>query len=153
PPEDPGCNRGVETLDEERLELVRLGTESARTPVGDPRDVDRQRPAAHEHDATEPREEAGRHRAEVLHRSASETIREGAGLALRFPTVVDRRGTGVGVESHRRILARVLRATAACAVVSLRSMTGISAAAVARSRTLGEARWSPGGARLAWLDA
>lgn len=32
-------------------------------------------------------------------------------------------------------------------------MTGISAAAVARSRTLGEARWSPGGARLAWLDA
>ena len=32
-------------------------------------------------------------------------------------------------------------------------MTGISAAAVARSRTLGEARWSPGGTRLAWLDA
>jgi dipeptidyl aminopeptidase/acylaminoacyl peptidase len=32
-------------------------------------------------------------------------------------------------------------------------MTGISAAAVARSRTLGEARWSPDGARLAWLDA
>jgi dipeptidyl aminopeptidase/acylaminoacyl peptidase len=32
-------------------------------------------------------------------------------------------------------------------------MNGISAAAVARSRTLGEARWSPGGARLAWLDA
>src|SRR6187549_521070 len=30
---------------------------------------------------------------------------------------------------------------------------GISAAAVARSRTLGEARWSPGGSRLAWLDA
>ena len=30
---------------------------------------------------------------------------------------------------------------------------GISAAAVARSRTLGEARWSPGGTRLAWLDA
>ncbi|HLM19445.1 MAG TPA: S9 family peptidase, partial [Acidimicrobiia bacterium] len=32
-------------------------------------------------------------------------------------------------------------------------MTGISAAAVARSRTLGEARWSPAGTRLAWLDA
>jgi dipeptidyl aminopeptidase/acylaminoacyl peptidase len=32
-------------------------------------------------------------------------------------------------------------------------MTGISAAAVARSRTLGEARWSPGGTHLAWLDA
>src|SRR6478735_3291603 len=32
-------------------------------------------------------------------------------------------------------------------------MTGISAAAVARSRTLGEARWSPGGTYLAWLDA
>jgi len=32
-------------------------------------------------------------------------------------------------------------------------MTGISAAAVARSRTLGEARWSPGGTRLAWLVA
>ena len=32
-------------------------------------------------------------------------------------------------------------------------MTGISAAAVARSRTLGEARWSPGGTRLGWLDA
>jgi dipeptidyl aminopeptidase/acylaminoacyl peptidase len=32
-------------------------------------------------------------------------------------------------------------------------MTGISAAAVARSRTLAEARWSPGGACLAWLDA
>jgi dipeptidyl aminopeptidase/acylaminoacyl peptidase len=32
-------------------------------------------------------------------------------------------------------------------------MTGISAAAVARSRTLGEARWSPGGSHLAWLDA
>jgi dipeptidyl aminopeptidase/acylaminoacyl peptidase len=31
--------------------------------------------------------------------------------------------------------------------------TGISAAAVARSRTLGEARWSPGGTRLAWLEA
>jgi dipeptidyl aminopeptidase/acylaminoacyl peptidase len=29
----------------------------------------------------------------------------------------------------------------------------ISAAAIARSRTLGEARWSPGGGRLAWLDA
>jgi dipeptidyl aminopeptidase/acylaminoacyl peptidase len=32
-------------------------------------------------------------------------------------------------------------------------MTGISAAALARSRTLGEARWSPDGTRLAWLDA
>src|SRR3954470_12359934 len=32
-------------------------------------------------------------------------------------------------------------------------MIGISAAAVARSRTLGEARWSPGGTRMAWLDA
>jgi dipeptidyl aminopeptidase/acylaminoacyl peptidase len=32
-------------------------------------------------------------------------------------------------------------------------MTGISAAALARSRTLGEARWSPGGTCLAWLDA
>lgn len=32
-------------------------------------------------------------------------------------------------------------------------MTGISAAAVARSRTLGEPRWSPGGSWLAWLDA
>jgi dipeptidyl aminopeptidase/acylaminoacyl peptidase len=32
-------------------------------------------------------------------------------------------------------------------------MNAISAAAVARSRTLGEARWSPGGAHLAWLDA
>jgi dipeptidyl aminopeptidase/acylaminoacyl peptidase len=32
-------------------------------------------------------------------------------------------------------------------------MTGISAAAVARSRTLGEARWSPDGAHLGWLDA
>jgi dipeptidyl aminopeptidase/acylaminoacyl peptidase len=32
-------------------------------------------------------------------------------------------------------------------------MDAISAAAVARSRTLGEARWSPGGHRLAWLDA
>jgi dipeptidyl aminopeptidase/acylaminoacyl peptidase len=32
-------------------------------------------------------------------------------------------------------------------------MTGIPAAAVARSRTLGEARWSPSGDRLAWLDA
>src|SRR3954451_4430333 len=32
-------------------------------------------------------------------------------------------------------------------------MIGISAAAVARSRTLGEARWSPDGTRLAWLDA
>ena len=32
-------------------------------------------------------------------------------------------------------------------------MTGISAAALARSRTLGEARWSPSGGRLAWLDA
>ena len=39
------------------------------------------------------------------------------------------------------------------ALVSLGRMTAISAAAVARSRTLGEARWSPGGARLAWLDA
>jgi dipeptidyl aminopeptidase/acylaminoacyl peptidase len=29
----------------------------------------------------------------------------------------------------------------------------ISAAAVARSRTLGEARWSPGGTHLAWLEA
>jgi dipeptidyl aminopeptidase/acylaminoacyl peptidase len=32
-------------------------------------------------------------------------------------------------------------------------MTGISAAAVARSRTLGEARWSPDGVHLAWLEA
>jgi dipeptidyl aminopeptidase/acylaminoacyl peptidase len=32
-------------------------------------------------------------------------------------------------------------------------VTGISAAALARSRTLGEARWSPGGTHLAWLDA
>jgi dipeptidyl aminopeptidase/acylaminoacyl peptidase len=32
-------------------------------------------------------------------------------------------------------------------------MKGISAAAVARSRTLGEVRWSPGGTRVAWLDA
>ena len=32
-------------------------------------------------------------------------------------------------------------------------MTGISAAALARSRVLGEARWSPGGTHLAWLDA
>ncbi len=32
-------------------------------------------------------------------------------------------------------------------------MTGISAAAVARARTLGEARWSPDGTSLAWLDA
>jgi len=32
-------------------------------------------------------------------------------------------------------------------------MTGISAAALARSRTLGEARWSPDGTCLAWLDA
>src|SRR3954451_11848241 len=32
-------------------------------------------------------------------------------------------------------------------------MIGISAAALARSRILGEARWSPGGTRLAWLDA
>jgi dipeptidyl aminopeptidase/acylaminoacyl peptidase len=32
-------------------------------------------------------------------------------------------------------------------------MDAISAAAVARSRTLGEARWSPSGHRLAWLDA
>ncbi len=39
------------------------------------------------------------------------------------------------------------------ALVSLGRMTGISAAAVARSRTLGEARWSPGGTCLAWLDA
>jgi dipeptidyl aminopeptidase/acylaminoacyl peptidase len=31
--------------------------------------------------------------------------------------------------------------------------TAISAAAVARSRTFGEVRWSPDGARLAWLDA
>ncbi|MDQ1431720.1 MAG: hypothetical protein QOF40_2322, partial [Actinomycetota bacterium] len=37
--------------------------------------------------------------------------------------------------------------------VSLTGMPPISAAAVARSRTLGEARWSPGGHRLAWLDA
>jgi Tol biopolymer transport system component len=29
----------------------------------------------------------------------------------------------------------------------------ISAAAIARSRTLGEPRWAPGGRRLAWLDA
>ena len=39
------------------------------------------------------------------------------------------------------------------ALVSLGRMTPIPATAVARSRTLGEARWSPGGARLAWLDA
>jgi dipeptidyl aminopeptidase/acylaminoacyl peptidase len=32
-------------------------------------------------------------------------------------------------------------------------MTGISAASVARSHTLAEARWSPDGGRLAWLDA
>jgi hypothetical protein len=32
-------------------------------------------------------------------------------------------------------------------------VTGISAAAVARSHTLGEGRWSPGGTRLGWLDA
>jgi dipeptidyl aminopeptidase/acylaminoacyl peptidase len=32
-------------------------------------------------------------------------------------------------------------------------VTGISAAAVARSHTIGEARWSPGGTWLAWLDA
>ncbi len=32
-------------------------------------------------------------------------------------------------------------------------MTPISAAAVARSRALGEARWSPDATRLAWLDA
>jgi dipeptidyl aminopeptidase/acylaminoacyl peptidase len=32
-------------------------------------------------------------------------------------------------------------------------MPPISSAAVARSRTLGEARWSPGGTKLAWLDA
>ena len=42
--------------------------------------------------------------------------------------------------------------------VSLAGMPPISAAAVARSRTLGEARWSPGGrspeeTKLAWLDA
>jgi dipeptidyl aminopeptidase/acylaminoacyl peptidase len=37
--------------------------------------------------------------------------------------------------------------------VSSRPVTGISAAAVARSRTLGEARWSPNGTRLGWLDA
>ena len=38
-------------------------------------------------------------------------------------------------------------------LVSLGPVNGISAAAVARSRTLGEARWSPGGTRLAWLEA
>src|SRR4051794_23447138 len=32
-------------------------------------------------------------------------------------------------------------------------MPPISATAVARSRNLGEARWSPDGTRLAWLDA
>jgi dipeptidyl aminopeptidase/acylaminoacyl peptidase len=32
-------------------------------------------------------------------------------------------------------------------------VTGISAAAIARSHTLAEARWSPDGARLAWLDS
>jgi dipeptidyl aminopeptidase/acylaminoacyl peptidase len=32
-------------------------------------------------------------------------------------------------------------------------MAPISASAVARSRTLGEPRWSPGGEHLAWLDA
>ncbi len=32
-------------------------------------------------------------------------------------------------------------------------MDAISAVAVARSHTLGEARWSPGGNRLAWLEA
>ena len=34
-----------------------------------------------------------------------------------------------------------------------RPVDGISAAAGARSRTLGEARWSPDGAHLAWLEA
>src|SRR6478735_8006604 len=38
-------------------------------------------------------------------------------------------------------------------VIASGPVTGISAAAVARSRTLGEARWSPGGTHLAWLDA
>ena len=45
------------------------------------------------------------------------------------------------------------RVTPAAHLVASDLVTGISAAALARSRILGEARWSPGGTRLAWLDA
>jgi dipeptidyl aminopeptidase/acylaminoacyl peptidase len=50
-------------------------------------------------------------------------------------------------------LARMGPRKAAFGLVSLIRMPPISAAAIARSRTLGEARWSPGGTKLAWLDA
>ncbi len=50
------------------------------------------------------------------------------------------------------VIARITSPPGAASLAS-RPVDGISAAAVARSRTLGEARWSPDGARLAWLEA